>query len=84
MATRGNDAGTGLRGRFWLQGEPEDKAVPGRLFLQAGANPQLELDGMLTPVLREKTRSALPATASRTNSNTAFWTATPTPKGRQP
>jgi hypothetical protein len=59
MAKTTSDTGSGLRGRFWLQGEKEDKAVPGRLFLQAGANPRLELDEPLTPLTREIRRTKL-------------------------
>jgi hypothetical protein len=36
MATTTSATGTGLRGRFWLQGKPEGEAIPGRLFLEAG------------------------------------------------
>jgi len=59
-----SDTVSGLRGRFWLQGEKEDNAVPGRLFLQAGANPRLELDEALTPLTREIRRTKLPASRS--------------------
>lgn len=60
MVTTGNNAGTGSHGRFWLQGEPEDKAISGRLFLQPGAHPLLDLDGALTPLIRETSRRKLP------------------------
>jgi ApeA N-terminal domain 1 len=58
--TAGSNAGAGHRGRFWLQGEDQDKAIPGRLFLQAGAHPMLELDGALAPQEREVSRRKLP------------------------
>jgi hypothetical protein len=69
MATTTSDTSTGLHGRFWLQGEKEDSAVPGRLFLRAGAHPRLELDGALTPLMRETGRKQLPdGTEVRTSS----------------
>jgi hypothetical protein len=55
-----SDTGTGLRGRFWLQGAPEGEAIPGRLLLEAGSNPLLELDEALTPLTREIRRTKLP------------------------
>ena len=47
MAPTTNDAGSGLRGLFWLQGA-------------AGANPRLDLDEALTPLTREIRRTKLP------------------------
>ncbi len=55
-----SDTSSGLRGRFWLQGEPEEKAVPGTLFLRPGSHPQLELDDALVPLIRETSRRSLP------------------------
>jgi hypothetical protein len=60
MAATTSDTSSGLRGRFWLQGGKEDDAIPGRVFLQAGAHPRLELDGALTPLIRETSRKQLP------------------------
>jgi hypothetical protein len=60
MATTTSDAGDGLRGRFWRQDGPEGEAVPGRLFLKAGVHPVLELDGALTPLMREMSWRKLP------------------------
>ncbi len=60
MATTASDTGAGLRGQFWLQGKPEGEAIPGRLFLGAGSHPLLELDGVLTPLMRETSRRKLP------------------------
>lgn len=60
MATTASDTSTGLRGRFWLQGDPEDKAVTGTLLLRLGDHPQLELDGALVPLARETSRRTLP------------------------
>jgi hypothetical protein len=59
MATT-SDATAGLRGRFWLQGNPEDEAIAGRLFLVPGANPLLELDEPLTPLMQETSRTKQP------------------------
>lgn len=59
MARTTSDMGPGLRGRFWLQGTPEGEAIPGRLFLEAGSHPLLELDEVLTPVTRETSRRKL-------------------------
>jgi ApeA N-terminal domain 1 len=53
MASSADDTDAGLRGRFWLQGDPEDKAITGLLFLKAGSHPLLALDGSLTPLMRE-------------------------------
>jgi hypothetical protein len=58
MAT--SDASIGLRGRFWLHGNPGDQAIAGRLFLVPGANPLLELDEPLTPLMQETSRTKLP------------------------
>src|SRR5215469_9388042 len=55
-----SDAGPSLRGRFWLQGTPHDEAVSGRLLLQAGSDPLLELDAPLMPMTRETSRKKLP------------------------
>jgi hypothetical protein len=60
MVTTGNETSAGLRGRFWLQGDPEDKAVPGTLFLRPGADPALELDRAFVPLVHETGRSKLP------------------------
>jgi hypothetical protein len=60
MATATSDPSTGLRGRFWLQGNPEDEAIAGRLFLMPGAHPLLELDEPLTPLMQETSRTKLP------------------------
>jgi hypothetical protein len=60
MVTTGQDADAGLRGRFWLQGDPEDKAIPGRLFLPADADPVVELDDALTPLMQETSWTKLP------------------------
>lgn len=60
MAAATNDTSTGLRGRFWLQGNPEDEAIAGRLFLMPGANPLLELDAQLTPLMQETSRTKQP------------------------
>jgi hypothetical protein len=60
MATATSDKSAGLRGRFWLKGNPEDEAISGRLFLVPGSNPLLELDGQLTPVMEETDRRKLP------------------------
>ena len=60
MATTTSDASTGLRGRFWLQGDPEDEAIAGRLILMPGANPLLELDEPLTPLMQETSRTKQP------------------------
>ena len=60
MAAATNDTSTGLRGRFWLQGNPEDEAIVGRLFLMPSANPLLELDEPLTPLMQETSRTKLP------------------------
>lgn len=49
-----------MRGRFWLRGTPEREAIPGRLLLEAGSHPLLELDGALTPLWRETSRRKLP------------------------
>jgi hypothetical protein len=69
LATTPSDTGAGLRGRFWLQGAPEGEAVLGYLFLKPGANPLLELDGALTPLMRETSRRQLPdGRAARTSS----------------
>lgn len=59
MATT-SGTGPGLRGRFWLQGMPESEAITGRLFLEAGSHPLLELDGALTPLTQETSRRRLP------------------------
>lgn len=60
MATE-NKTGTSLRGRFWLQGAQEDdKPIPGRLLLEPGTNPMLELDGAFIPLERETGRRKLP------------------------
>ena len=59
MATT-SDKSTGLRGRFWLQGSPEGEAIPGRLVLETGSHPLLELDETLTPLMREIRRTKLP------------------------
>ncbi len=59
--TMGNGANAGLRGQFWLAGAQKDgNTVPGRLFLEAGTHPTLELDGILTPLDRETDRRELP------------------------
>ena len=69
MVTTANGPDAGLRGRFWLQGDPEDKAIPGTLFLRPGDHPLLELDGALTPFMRETSRQKLPdGTEVRTSS----------------
>lgn len=60
MVTMGSEADAGMRGRFWLRGDPKDKAVSGTLFLRPGAHPLLELDGALTPLMRESSRKNLP------------------------
>lgn len=60
MATTASDASTGLRGRFWLEGNSEGEGTPGRLFLVAGSHPLLELDELLTPLTRETGRKKLP------------------------
>src|SRR6266496_2509110 len=60
MATATSDPSTGLRGRFWLQGNPEDEAIAGRLFLMPGAHPLLELNEPLTPLMQETSRTKLP------------------------
>ena len=60
MAVATNDTSNGLRGRFWLQGNPEDEAIAGRLFLMPGANPLLELDEWLTPLMEETSRTKQP------------------------
>lgn len=60
MATATGDTGTMLRGRFWLQGVPDDQAVSGRLSLQAGSHPLLELDGSLVPLMWETSRGKPP------------------------
>jgi ApeA N-terminal domain 1 len=60
MATTSSDLGSGLRGRFWLQGNREAEAIPGRLFLRSGAHPLLELDEALTPLMRKTSRTKLP------------------------
>jgi ApeA N-terminal domain 1 len=59
MVTTENEANAGLRGRFWIQGDPEE-ALPGTLFLRPGAHPLLELDGALVPLMRETSRRKLP------------------------
>ena len=81
MATT-SDTALGLRGRLWLQGTPEGDAIPGRLFLETGSDPLLELDEALTLVIRSSSRSHLPSMArSRTgelvtmpSAFTAEWT----------
>lgn len=60
MATLGSDTDAGQRGRFWLQGTPEEEAVAGTLFLRPGAHPRLELDAALVPLMRETSRRPLP------------------------
>jgi hypothetical protein len=45
-----NSASTGVRGRFWLQGNPENEGVSGRLLLVSGIHSPLELDELLTPL----------------------------------
>jgi hypothetical protein len=60
MVTTGNSTDAGLRGRFWLRGDTEDKGIPGILFLRPGAYPLLELDGALIPLMRETSREKLP------------------------
>jgi hypothetical protein len=60
MAAATNDTGNALRGRFWLQGNPEDEAIAGRHFLIPGAHPLLELDEPLTPLMQETSRTKLP------------------------
>ena len=60
MATTTSETSTGLRGRFWLQGNSEGEGTPGRLFLVAGSHPLLELDELLTPLTRETGRRKLP------------------------
>jgi len=61
MATTENKTGTSLRGRFWPQGAREDdKPIPGRLLLEPGTHPTLELDGAFTPLERETGRRKLP------------------------
>jgi len=55
-----SDGGPGLRGRFWLQDATEVEAIPGRLFLESGSHPLLEVDGLLTPVVQETSRTKLP------------------------
>ena len=53
MATITADTSTGLRGRFWLQGAPEE-AIPGHLFLKVGSHPMLELDRpLISPMPRQ-------------------------------
>jgi ApeA N-terminal domain 1 len=59
MVTTGDEVSAGMRGRFWLRGDAQDKAVSGTLFLRPGANPLLELDGALTPLMRETSRKTL-------------------------
>jgi hypothetical protein len=59
MATTTSDTGPGLRGRFRLQGMPEGEAIPGHLFLNPGSHPLLALDEVLTPMIRETSRSKL-------------------------
>jgi len=60
VITKGSDTDAGMRGRFWLQGDPEDDGIPGRFFLKAGSHPLLELDGSLTTLMRETSRRKLP------------------------
>ena len=60
MAAATNDINNGLRGRFWLQGNPQDEAITGRFFLMPGAHPLLELDEPLTPLMQETSRTKLP------------------------
>lgn len=60
MAAATSDASTGLRGRFRLQGNSEDEAIAGRLFLMPGANPLLELDEPLTQLMQETSRTKQP------------------------
>ena len=60
MATTTSGTSTGLRGRFWLQGNSEGDGTPGRLFLMTGSHPLLELDELLTPLTRETGRRKLP------------------------
>jgi hypothetical protein len=60
MAPTTSDPSTGLRGRFWLQGNSEGEGTSGRLILVAGSDPLLELDELLTPLTRETGRRKLP------------------------
>jgi hypothetical protein len=60
MATTTGGVGAGLRGRFWLQGTPEGEGIPGSLYMEADSHPRLELDGTLTPLMRETSRRKLP------------------------
>lgn len=60
MMTATSSTGHGLRGKFWLQGNPEREGTPGRLFLAAGTHPMLELDELLTSLTREIDRKKLP------------------------
>jgi hypothetical protein len=59
MTDEGNDPiTTALSGQFWLPGHP-DRPLPGRLILSRG-NIRVEVQGELTPALREVSRSEQP------------------------